>query len=163
MKSAPVLWTDRLTLREIREEDTPFIVKIRSDPEVYPFFLHPHKLTEEEHLSWFRNQYIYDGNRIDWIGFDEADTPIGVFGIKRSGEHAAEAEISYIVDPAQYGKGFGKEAVERIIRFVKEDWNVKAVMAQIHKSNKKSVLFAGKLGMLETGRHGDFIVFQRLL
>ncbi len=163
MKSPPVLQTERLTLRGIKEEDAPFIAKIRSDPDVYPFFLVPRKLTAEEHLKWFREKYIYDDNRIDWIGFRGTDIPVGIFGIKRSDGNAAEAEISYILDPAWYGKGFAREAIEKVLCFAWENWNIRTVTAEIHRKNINSVRFACKIGMVEADRHGDFIVFRRAI
>ena len=73
MKKVPVLQTARLIMRGITEEDTRAIITLRSDPNVYKYFVSPHQITEEEHLSWFKNNYIFNEDRLDWIAFDMAD------------------------------------------------------------------------------------------
>lgn len=159
MKTVPVLKTARLTMRGIAEEDTNAIVVMRSNPDVYRFFVLPHQITEEEHLNWYRNSYLFNKNRIDWIAFDTTNNLIGVFGVKRENENSIEAEISYILAPEQYGKGFAAEAINRLMQFCKEEWNCTSVIAEIHNDNMDSIRFAERLGFVE--EKPKFIIFRK--
>ena len=104
------LETERLILREMTEEDAPLIVKWRSDPEVYRYFLSPRPLTAKEHLDWYKNQYLRQNNRVDWIAEEKAaGKPVGVFGIKREKTGDREGEVSYLSVPECRGKGYAAE------------------------------------------------------
>lgn len=153
---APVLNTDRLKLTDITENDAPVIVQWRSDPNVYQYFVNPHKITLEEHLNWFHNNYTYDANRYDWIAYSNNE-PIGVFGIKRDSFDSDSAEISYILSPEHYGKGYAREAVERIIYYCKNDWNCSVIIADIHKDNFMSIKFIEHLCFVKSSINGKFI------
>lgn len=77
MKSVPVINTERLTLKEITAQNAPYIVKWRSDPEVYKYFINPHKITLEEHLSWFEDRYANNPNRYDFMAYRVSEGPLG--------------------------------------------------------------------------------------
>lgn len=162
MISAPELHTERLHLLDITENDADVIVKLRSDPNVYQYFVSPHKITLEEHLNWFRNIYIYDENRYDWIAFLDNE-PIGIFGIKREFHYADTAEISYILSPEYYGKGYAKEAVSMLILFCKTEWKCKKVTAEIHKNNTLSINFIKRLSFTLTEEYGYFLRYEKIL
>ncbi len=159
--SAPELYTKRLRLSDMTEKEAAYVVEWRSDPDVYRYFMSPHEITIEEHLNWFKNRYISDQNRFDWVAFSIDNVPIGVFGAKRDDEKSETAEISYILSPKEYGKGFASEAVERIIQFCKENWNCSTVIADIHKDNDNSIRFIEQLGFSRESAEGVFIRYSR--
>ena len=160
MKDNTHLRTAWLTLREIEEKDGDFIVRLRSDPEVYRYFVFPHRITREEHLNWYRNHYLQDDDRIDWIAEDCDGKAVGVFGIKTGAEDGS-AEISYILAPEAYGKGYAREAIEAIMAFAAEEWQITRFIAEIHKDNKASIRFVEKAGFRPAGQEGDFTRFER--
>lgn len=163
MKEAPVLQTVRLTLRGIAKEDAHAIVALRSDPNVYKYFVSPHQITEEEHLKWYKNAYLSNGNRIDWIAYDTNNNLVGVFGVKRETKDSKEAEVSYILTPEQYGKGYASEAVTRLMQFCKEEWQCIFVTAEIHEDNVDSIRFAEKLDFIVERKSGKFIHYNKKL
>lgn len=163
MNIAPNLYTKRLRMRDITELDAPIIVRLRSNPEVYKYFLHPHEITVDEHLSWYNKIYAFDTNRFDWIAFDEENNAIGIFGIKRPYSQCLKAELSYILDPIYYGKGYAKEAMGKLIDYCRIEWKCTSVFVEIHKDNTASIEFIRKLGFYEDKTEGDFLYFQRLL
>lgn len=163
MTRAKQLFTNRLKLRDIEEKDADYIVRWRSDENVYRYFRKPYEITKEEHLNWFFNSYIDDHNRYDWIAFEDDNTPIGVFGIRRDSLDSEEAEISYIVSPSHYRKGYAAEAINEIIEFCKNDWNIKEVYVEVHKDNQNSISFAKKLGFCFGEERGKFLVFKRIV
>lgn len=163
MKKVPVLQTMRLIMRGITEEDTGAIVSLRSDPNVFKYFISPHQITEEEHLVWYKNSYLFNGDRIDWIAFDMAGNLVGVFGVKKENKDSKEAEVSYILDPQQYRKGYAAEAVTRLMQFCREEWKCICVTAEVHKDNIGSIRFAEKLGFIRKAVNGVFITFRKLV
>lgn len=156
--------TDRLILKGITEEDTPLIVKWRSDPEVYRYFLSPHPLTTEEHLDWYKNQYLHQNNRVDWVAA-EKDTGklVGIFGIKREKAGDTEAEVSYLLAPEFRRKGYAAEAVERILKFASEQWLCHGAVAKIHEDNQESIRFIGNLGFVWLETVGNFVTYRKTL
>lgn len=158
------LEADRLMLCEITEEDTSLIVKWRSDPEVYRYFLSPHPLTAEEHLDWYKNRYLHQNNRVDWVAAEKATGKrVGIFGIKREKAGDAEAEVSYLLAPEFRGKGYAAEAVERILKFASDQWLCHGAVARIHGNNQESIRFIGNLGFVWLETVGNFVTYRKTL
>lgn len=162
-KEIPNINTNRLLLRNICEEDAEDIVKWRSDPRIYKYFISPHKITVQEHLNWYNNIYLNDSNRYDWMAVDYSGNNVGIFGIKRKNMNEDVAEISYILAPEKRGYGYAKEALVAIQNFLIEKWKCKFVIAEIHKNNIDSIKFAQKLGMKLISDKGKFVVYKNEL
>lgn len=162
MSKSLQLMTERLLLSEITEKDTTLIVKWRSNPEVYQYFSAPHPLKVEEHLDWFRNKYCSDENCLFWMAMEKENRQkIGVFGIKRGEDSLSSAEVSYILSPECQGRGYAREAVERIIKYAKEKWGCSLASAKVHIANQPSIKFAENLGFVPAGRSEDFILYLK--
>lgn len=139
-----VIQTDRLLLRGIDETDAELIVGWRSVPDVYRYFKFPHKITIDEHLEWYRNRYLSNENRFDWICIEkESEQRIGVFGLVRDED---KAEVSYLLAPDAQHKGYANEAIRGLINYASETWNVQLVLAEIHEDNKPSIFLVKKMG-----------------
>ncbi len=160
--------TDRLILREIREEDAEIIVAMRGDEEVYRYFKKPHKVTIGEHLSWYKNSYLTNENRIDFVaviadkaeeGSESEGEIVGVFGLQRAEEKAKTAEVSYILDKSHRGKGYASEAIKALMEYAEKLWGCKEFEAIIHKENEGSVKFIKALGYELKNTDGDFCCY----
>lgn len=154
--------SERLILREISEEDTDDIVEMRSNEDVYRFFCNPHKITKEEHLNWFRNSYVSNPDRIDFIAvIDESgqsSCKVGVFGIVREKDIT---EINYILKEDARGKGYASEAVKAVMDYSVREWNNRNFVAVIHKENIPSIQFIERLGFSAENTEGDFINYVK--
>lgn len=148
--------TERLILREIRDDDTDFIVGLRSDPEVYQYFKHPHQLTAREHEKWYREVYLKNGHMIHWI-CEKDGTGIGVFAAVRVSD--SEAEVSYLVSEEHQRKGYAREALISIIRWVRQEWKPNRIIAEIHRDNEVSRAFIKSVGFYETDKEKDFLSY----
>lgn len=155
------LETERLVLREIRESDAPILVRWRSVPEVYQYFLSPKPITIEEHLEWYFNCYKEDRNRIDFIAIEKSSgKEAGVFHIKRRLENMQCSEIGYLLDKNAQGKGYAQEGIKRLMFFAGSEWGCKECVFYIHENNRASRILAERLGYVETGRKGSFISYE---
>lgn len=155
--------TERLIFREITIEDTNNIVAWRSNPNVYKFFLNPHKVTEEEHKEWYFNRYLPDNNRTDYIAIlKNYDLSVGVFGLIFDSKNS-QVEVNYLLDESFRGRGLAKEAVSYLLSFSKSNYSCKYAIAEIHVENFASQTLAKRLGFIETTRKGEFILFRKEL
>ena len=153
------LTTERLTLRGIDETDAAAIVLWRSDPAVYRYFLSPHGITEAEHLRWYRERYLPNEDRCDWMCLRQSDgARIGVFGLIREN---GSAEVSYLLAPEARGHGYAQEAVLALLCYAKTEWGARNATAEIHRDNAPSLALAKRLGFSEAARRGDFIIFEK--
>ena len=153
-----IIETERLRLRGINETDAPQIAAWRGDPAVYRYFKNPRKITEAEHLRWYRERYLPDKDREDRMCLTKDGERIGVFGLIREGD---SAEVSYLLAPEARGKGYAAEAVNGLLRYAKETWRVCRVTAEIHKENGPSLALARRLGFVPADETGDFIIFEK--
>lgn len=144
-RSETSIKTKRLWLRQIDETDAESIVALRSDENVYKYFLNSKKLTVDEHRVWYNNVYAKFEDRIDWIAVDdETGEFIGVYGSKK--EDGNSVEVSYITNPDHQNKGFALEAVNGIIDWCVDNWHISSVTVCIHKDNNPSLEFVYRLG-----------------
>ncbi len=153
--------TERLWLREIDESDTDTIVKLRSDPMIYRYFSNPNILTKEKHERWYWESYVKNDSRMEWIAVDD-DTGkiIGIFGADRADLQGDNADISYLLSPALYGKGYAAEAVKGVMEWSRKKWRIRYFDAVIHRENEASIQFASRLGFSLVEEQGDFIRYR---
>lgn len=151
--------SSRLFFREIEEDDAQFIVDVRSDPEVYRYFVDPHKITLEEHLNWFRNIYPHNDKRTDYIAVDKASGErAGVFGLIKDGD---AVEINYLIKKEFQRRGLAKEGVECLLEHASTALGCRTALAEIHEDNVASLSLAHKLGFEETGKKEPILYFEK--
>lgn len=161
MKSAvPCLLSERLYLSEITEDDTDTIVRWRSDPTIFRYFLNPHQITVKEHLEWYQTKYVFDETRYDFIAkLLSTNEPIGIFGVKKINHDTIE--ISYLLDQSKQSCGYAKEAMQAVISFAKNHWDIQQMIAEIHRENSKSIRFAESLGLTLAQQNEPFLIFSK--
>lgn len=156
--------TERLILCEIDEQDTELIVSWRSKPEVYKYFRATHKLTSEEHVKWYNEEYLHDYAQLHWMAKDKAlETPIGVFSIRKYQKFDDCVEVSYLVDGKEQGKGYAKEAVLGMLEYAAREWKANKSIAEIHEENLASRRMIEKLGFELVDRKDCFLIYERSL
>lgn len=151
--------TQRLLFREIEVGDTDRIVEWRSDYDVYRFFVHPHKLTIEEHLNWYHNIYLLDEKRTDFMAIEKSSMlPIGVFGLIKNEN---TVEVNYLLSKEARGKGYAMEAVDYLLRYAKNKWSPTKFIAEIHKENLASISLIKRMGFTEVLCEENMCVFEK--
>lgn len=157
---APELFSERLRFTDMTEVDADFVVSVRNNPEVYRYFISAHEITIDEHLKWFKNSYIHNPDRFDWIARNSDDKQVGIFGVKRISSEEKSAEISYILSSDFYKMGYASEAVKRLIRFCWDEWKCDIVTAEIHKENEASLKLIERLNFTKSSNNGDFVIWE---
>ena len=147
MTTVPVLETERLILRELREDDFPTYEKLAADIEVMRYL---GGKTMDRVEAWRHMAFMVGHWTLRGYGYFALEE-------KSSGEFVGRAgftnpagwpgfELGWTVAPAHQRKGFASEAAERLLRFAYEDLDMKHVISLIHKDNIPSRRVAEKLG-----------------
>lgn len=157
-KIVDVIETERLFFRGIIEEDAREIVAWRSDFDVYKYFKNPHKITIEEHLNWYQQNYLHNSNRFDWICIEKVSgQKIGVFGLIRN---EVKAEVNYLLTVDAQHKGYAAEGIMRLVQYAADVWNIHQVIAEIHRNNEPSIAVVKKLGFKVKRTDGDYVIYS---
>ena len=147
MVTVPVIETERLILRELRQEDFPVYEKLAADMDVMRY-LGGKTMNQVEawrHMAfmvghWQLRGYGYfalvEKATGDFIGRCGFTNPTGWPGF----------ELGWTIAPWKQRQGFAFEAAERLLRYAFEDLDKDHVISLIHRDNAPSRRVAEKLG-----------------
>jgi RimJ/RimL family protein N-acetyltransferase len=154
--TAEVSWprhTDRLVLRQVRNEDIDRLLDFRNKPEVYRWLLRTEVDPPAFRAAWMRtltdpldhsSVVELDGTVIGTASLDVRDALGQGTGAPMT---RAEAEIGYILDPARAGKGYATEVAGALLRICFEDLGLHRVTAGCFADNIASWRVLEKVGM----------------
>lgn len=149
------LTTNRLILRELRQDDFPAILEMESDPEVIRFE-HPTLSGEEIQRRFdlmFRDQESVPRFAYRFaITIHPNDTARGRISLLLNNPTIGEWEIGWTIHRDEWGKGYATEAAREVLRFAFTDLKAHRVTAFCHAGNKASTRVMEKAGMQCEGR-----------
>ena len=116
----PVLWTDRLLLRSLRQSDFNTLSELFSDPQVIQYVnrggqptpIRARRLLNQIRSSSSKLDSLHYG--ICWKGREQI---IGITSFQHWNEHSGTAQIGYILNRSCWGMGVATEAVQRLLNF----------------------------------------------
>ena len=140
-------------------------MKWRNAPEDRQYYLSNEELTLDQHMNWFHNKYLPDDKRYDFMIVEpESNQLIGTAGVKLHGEYP---EVSYAIsEKGMRGKGFAKDAINTLLRFVQKNKNAVNADAVIHKDNTASIHLVEGLGFEYAGKlpeRDEFLIYRKIL
>ena len=146
----PDLKTQRLILRQLKEEDIHGIFSLRSDEKVMKFIGKPPIKTMAEALDFFNivTQSLENNAGITWA-IALKKTPekiIGTVGLWRLIKEHYRAEIGYMLMPRYWKKGIAKEAVSEVISYGFNKIGLHSIEAHINPQNTASAILLEKTG-----------------
>lgn len=152
MVTVPVLETERLILRALREDDFPVYEKLAADPEVMRY-LGGKTMTRVE--AWRHMAFMVGHWQLRGYGYFALEE-------KSTGEFVGRAgftnpagwpgfELGWTVAPWHQRRGFAFEAAGRLLRYAFEDLDKDHVISLIHADNTPSRRVAEKLGETPKG------------
>ena len=151
----------RLIYREICADDAENIVRWRSTPLIYKFFRKPKPLSLEEHLEWYKQKYLMDQARSDYIIIHrESKSPIGVISVSDLKDHTLQ--INYMIGESSYQKqGYAVESINAALdNFSKI--GITHFFAEIHTNNIASIKTAEKCGFsFSRHLHENFLLYKK--
>lgn len=145
-----ILETDRLTLREIDENDTAFIIRLVNSPGWLQYIGDKQIHDTETALQYIRNgpqkSYVTNGFGLYLAETTSSHEPIGMCGIiKREG--LENEDIGFALLPEYTGKGYALEMAKATLRFANIRLGIKKIAAITTQDNQKSISLLGKLGL----------------
>lgn len=147
---AQELFTRRLHLRWMTEDDADLLLAIWNDP---AFMLHVGDRgvrTLAEAVEAFREgpEQLYrdHGYGPFRVALRETDEPIGICGLFRR-EGLSDPDIGFAFLPAFVGKGLGGEAATAVLRHARDTLGFRRLTAIVSPGNAPSIGLIEKLGL----------------
>lgn len=156
-----IISTKRLEIKGLAEEYAKAVVELRNDENVFKYFKSPHRITLEEHIGWYKNRYLNDNTRYDFVVMlKDTDVVIGTCGVSELDTENLSVEVSYMLDPKYQGCGYAKEAVLGVMEYFGKIYGISIFYAVVHKDNKASIRFIKKLAYSKIDMNGDFETYR---
>ena len=156
----PTLYTERLSLRAMHPIDAEDMFDYARRPEVTKYLL----WREHEDIGFTRDYLNYIGQRYalgdfyDWAIIDrESRRMIGTCGFTRIDAANNCAEIGYVLNPDFHCKGYGTEAVKRILEFGFCELSLNRIEARFMQENEPSLKLMKRVGMSFEGYFRDLV------
>ena len=138
----PELYTERLTLRHMSNEDADDLFLIRSDKDAMQYIDRPLATTVDDVLKLLKTieDFLVAGDGITW-GISLTGQPglIGTIGLWRIVKEDYRAEIGYLLHPAWQRKGIMHEALVKVLDYGFSVMKLHSVEAKLNPLNEASI------------------------
>jgi ribosomal-protein-alanine N-acetyltransferase len=155
-----ILETERLFMRQFREEDITALHSIFSDSKTMEFY--PATYSLEQTQSWIdRNQKRYqeDGYGLWGICLKETNELIGDCGlVKQKVDGRKEVEIGYHLNKKYWSNGFAYEAAKGCKEYGFYKLGLNKLISIIDPRNIRSVRIVEKIGFC---KEKEFFIFNK--
>ena len=144
-----VIETERLQLREMRDDDLEFLAALLSDPLVMRFY--PKLLDRDEAQAWLnrrRMQYETHGHSL-WLAQKRDDGGlIGQVGlVPQTIDERSESEIGYMLAARYWHHGYASEAARGVLAYARNELKKQRIISMIRPENEPSRNVARSMGM----------------
>ncbi|HJF30789.1 MAG TPA: GNAT family N-acetyltransferase [Sporosarcina psychrophila] len=153
-KVFPIIETNRLILREVTTEDATEMFTYLSDKDVVkPMGLVPCQTVKDvwDEIKWYKSIFEEDTG-IRWgITLKDSGEVIGSCGfLNRQSKHY-RAEVGYELSKEYWGKGIASEALEAVVKYGYNHFQLERIEALIEPSNLASQKLVEKQGFKREG------------
>lgn len=148
------LQTARLHLRPVRINDAADLFAGRGDPAVMRYWDWPPQESVDQVRSIIQNhtEEIDSGRTHWWVVATTARGPaIGEVDLSDVDLHHRRAEVGFLFHRAAWGRGYAREAMERVMRYGFGDLGLERLWARFHAGNEASQRLLEKLGFAYEG------------
>lgn len=152
------LETDRLLLKNIDMEDKEFIFSEFSDPVINKYLFDEEAMEDISEAEELIKFYTVPEPRLQhrWVIIRKADNRrMGTCGFHRWDTEKGRVEVGYELKEEFWNNGYMQEAVKEIIKFAKENMDVKEIYACVFIDNKSSSHLVEKLGFNVSGSYNE--------
>ena len=138
--------TERLRLTALQKRDLDGFFALCSDPRVRSFLGGP--ISSDQIQSKFEEALASPPSTPHWVIRNKADNTSFVGTIDLSKHHdSSDLEVSYMLLPQFWGKGFGTEVLSGVIDFGFSELKLPIIVAETQTANKASCAILEKVGM----------------
>ncbi len=155
----PALETDRLLLRQLTFEDTEFIFRHFSDPQVTQYLMDEAPVADYDQAREIINFYLEPEskthNRWGIIRKDDQRL-IGTCGFHRWEKAYFRSDIGYDLSPDCWGQGYMSEALRAVLKNGFERMGLNRIDAYVYVHNQRSLQLLEKFGFKKEGLLRDY-------
>ena len=154
MPGPPFLHGERVDLHTVVEADAEFIARGRNDPAVRPWLprSRPHAVTEaREDVEGYMSD---DSEGLGLLACVDGD-PIGLVSMFMVEVDSGRAFIGAWFVPEAQGKGYGTDAIGRLVEYGFDERRFHRIGAAARADNDASRATLEKLGFVQEGRHRE--------
>lgn len=148
-----ILETQRLTLREMTQEDYPALCRILQDKEV--MYAYEHAFSDREVKDWLDRQigrYQNDGFGLWAAALKETGSMIGQCGLTlQDWDGRKVLEVGNLFEKAFWHQGYATEAAVACKQYAFEQLGAEEVYSIIRDNNFPSQRVARRIGMVPCG------------
>lgn len=172
----PVIYTERLLLRNVSKNDAADIFKLRSDKRIMQFIDRPMATTEQDAINYIGVIALALQNKsgITWaISLKDDPALIGTIGFWRIVNEHYRAEIGYMLHSDFQSKGLMHEAMKPVLDYGFNVMQLHSVEAHINPGNAASRKILEKNGFIKEahfkenhffdGKFFDSVVYSLLV
>lgn len=149
---------DRVTLRAIERDDLPHYVTWLNDPEVTHHLSLFLPLNSDDEAGWYEAQRKDDSCQNFAIVINKGEAHIGSVGLMKINYREQNAELGIVIgDKTQWGKGYGREAIQLLLKFAFTEMNLHRVYLRVDAGNTPAIRCYLNCGFIEEGRLRDAV------
>lgn len=142
--------TDRLILRQWREDDAPALYRYASDPRVSELALWPCHTSVDMSRDVIRDIFRPNPHCFAMV-LKESGEAVGCIGlVPRGGEHFAAVEggreVGYWIGLPHWDRGLTTEALKAFIKYCRDELNIRRLTITTDAANTASQCVAAKCG-----------------
>ena len=154
----PVLFTERLTLREIAKEDAEEIFFLRSDRQVLEFLDRTPATAVDEAIQWIKmiNESTKTNEVVTWaISLKNETKLIGTITFWNIKKEHYRAEIGYALHPGYQGKGLMQEAISCVLDYGFKTLRLHSVEVNVNPRNISSIKLLERNNFIREAYHKE--------
>ena len=149
----PVLVSEHLTLRELKDGDAPALMAMLSSSEVARFISPPPSTLDgfDRLIKWARREREQGGYVCFAVVPHGMTTPVGLFQLRRTEKGFVTAEWGFALGSAYWGSGTFAEAARLVVDFAIETIGVYRLEARAAAANGRGNGALRKIGAVQEG------------
>ena len=150
----PFLMTPRLTLRPLGSRDVDAMFAMMSDDLAMRFWDYPPFRDRETVVDIVAAQLadVDAGKAMYWaVALTPDGEATGSCDLSEIDRHHGRAEVGFLFNPAYWGNGYAREAMEAVISRAFEDMDLQRLWARFHTGNNASRRLLERLGFSREG------------
>lgn len=148
MEKLPLLYTERLELRDITTTDPEEILAGLSHHKVTRYYgvALKNQLDAKRQMLWYKQLKVTKEGY--WMALYRRSSSrfIGGLGLHNWSEEHRMAELGFWLFPAYWGKGYMKEAIKHLLFYLQQRQEILQLYAMVDERNKASECLLRSLG-----------------
>jgi RimJ/RimL family protein N-acetyltransferase len=144
------LQTERLIIRQLTDDDAPFILTLLNEPSFLRYIGDKNVRNLDDARQYIRTgpaaSYERHGFGLGLVQLKDSQTPIGMCGLLKRDE-LPDPDIGFAFLPDFWGKGFAFEAAAAVLHDARERLKLTRILAIVNPDNDASIKLLQKLGL----------------